>query len=68
VNGTDLPNDRWYKSTYSNGTGECVEVATAGDQVATRDSKNPVGPALVFSGEAWAAFVSGIVAGDFGEA
>ncbi|MFI0942806.1 DUF397 domain-containing protein [Streptomyces sp. NPDC021020] len=55
------PEDAWYKSSYSGGTGNsCVEIA---DVVATRgvvgvrDSKNPHGPALKFSPAAWSAFV-----------
>ncbi|WP_308283735.1 DUF397 domain-containing protein [Streptomyces buecherae] len=34
--------------------------------VPVRDSKNPNGPALAFSSSAWAAFVAGVKAGDFG--
>jgi hypothetical protein len=33
--------------------------------VPVRDSKNPDGPALVFSAGAWSAFVAGVKAGDF---
>ncbi|WP_433756562.1 DUF397 domain-containing protein [Nocardia sp. CA-135398] len=47
----------WFKSSYSEGSGECVEVAwlDAG-KVGVRDSKNPTGPALVFSPGEWDAF------------
>lgn len=55
----------WFKSSYSNGQGECVEVAVFGDQVATRDSKNPSGPNLAFTAEAWRAFVHGVALGEF---
>jgi hypothetical protein len=61
----DLANALWFKSSYSNGQGECVEVAISGDQVATRDSKNPAGPALAFTTEAWTAFVYGVALGEF---
>ncbi|GAA2294398.1 DUF397 domain-containing protein [Streptomyces violaceusniger] len=45
------------KSSYSNGTQECVEVATnVPGAVAIRDSKKPDGPILQFTPAAWAAF------------
>ena len=50
----DLP---WRKSTRSANDGECVEVATTGDRVAVRDSKNPAGAVLKYSPEAWQAFL-----------
>jgi hypothetical protein len=54
----DLTGARWRKSSYSgtNG-GDCVEVAAAlPAAVAVRDSKDPDGPKLIFTPEAWAAF------------
>ncbi|MEE1786177.1 DUF397 domain-containing protein [Streptomyces sp. SP17BM10] len=58
---------KWRKSSYSNTTGgDCVEIAEAHKgAIAVRDSKDPHGPALGFSPEAWQAFVAGIQAGDF---
>lgn len=55
----DLSAAHWRKSTYSNGEGgDCVEVADGFPGVVpVRDSKDPDGPALVFSAEAWSAFV-----------
>ncbi|BBC34063.1 hypothetical protein SGFS_053570 [Streptomyces graminofaciens] len=55
--------DRWVKSSYSIGNGECVEVkspvpATLG----VRDSKVPEGPALAFPADAWNVFVASIKA------
>ncbi|MBO3676637.1 DUF397 domain-containing protein [Streptomyces sp. NEAU-YJ-81] len=45
------------KSSYSNGTQECVEVATnVPGTVAIRDSNNPGGPILRFTPAAWADF------------
>jgi hypothetical protein len=44
-----------------------VEVAFVGGQVAVRDSKNPTGPALVFTAAEWTAFVGGVTAGEFGD-
>jgi hypothetical protein len=57
----------WRKSSYSNGDGgECIEVADGvPGLVPVRDSKDPHGPALLFSSEAWTAFISGVTAGDF---
>ncbi|MDH6110276.1 hypothetical protein P3T36_004792 [Kitasatospora sp. MAP12-15] len=64
---TDLAGARWVKSTRSNNGGECVEVAPDFHAVVPiRDSKDPHGPALVFGAEAFAAFVAGIKAGEFG--
>ena len=53
----------WRKSTYSgtNG-GQCVEVASVAGAVVVRDSKNLAGPELVFTRQAWAAFVEGVKA------
>ncbi|MGY0062036.1 DUF397 domain-containing protein [Streptomyces sp. LZ34] len=55
------------KSSYSNGTDECVEVATnVPDAVAIRDSKNPDGPILRIPPTAWTAFRSAIATGRLG--
>jgi hypothetical protein len=60
----DLTGATWRKSTYSGGQGgECVEVADGFGAVPVRDSKNPEGPALVFSSAAWADFVADIKTG-----
>ena len=65
VKATDLPGAPWYKSSYSNGTGNnCVEIAdlarTSHRAVAIRDSKNPDGPALLIEPECFAAFVADV--------
>lgn len=66
MNGTDLPDRMWHKSSYSDGQSNCIEIAGLdGGRVALRDSKNPSGPALVFSADAWRTFVSGVNAADF---
>ena len=65
MNGTDLPSRLWFKSSYSNDSGECVEVARLTGGVATRDSKDPAGPALRFDGDAWASFVQAVADGEF---
>ncbi|MEU2059932.1 DUF397 domain-containing protein [Streptomyces sp. NPDC013455] len=66
MNSPDLTNAQWYKSSYSSGQGACVEVAHLPGAVATQDSKDPGGPALVFTRDGWKSFLDGIDAGDFG--
>lgn len=53
----------WRKSTYSNDTGACVEVADLNAARAVRDSKNPDGAVLTFSTAQWSAFTAGIKEG-----
>jgi hypothetical protein len=52
----------WHKSSYSGGSGgNCLEVADGHPTVVpVRDSKNPLGPKLVFRAEAWTAFVEDV--------
>ncbi|MEV4558594.1 DUF397 domain-containing protein [Kitasatospora sp. NPDC049285] len=58
----------WRKSSYSGGNGACVEIAVpAAGAIAVRDSKDPQGPQLRFSDQAWAAFAAAAGAGAFGE-
>lgn len=48
----------WRKSTRSNGSGDCVEVAdNLAGRVGLRDSKDPTGAVLTFDAEAWSLFV-----------
>ncbi|WP_326681668.1 DUF397 domain-containing protein [Streptomyces sp. NBC_01237] len=52
----------WYKSSYSDGTGNsCVEVQI-GQEVGVRDSKDISIPALYVSGDAWTAFTANVSA------
>ena len=55
----------WRKSTHSNGSGgNCVEAATTRDgHPALRDSKNPDGPALLFTPSQWHTFIQDIKRG-----
>ncbi|WP_433731116.1 DUF397 domain-containing protein [Nocardia sp. CA-129566] len=62
----DLSEARWFKSSYSESNGQCVEVAfLGGGMVGVRDSKNPTGPALVFTPGEWEAFTTGLVDSEF---
>ncbi len=56
----DAPQVRWHKSSHSSANGQCVEVAPVAGAVAVRDSKNPAGPELIFTRQAWVAFVEGV--------
>ncbi|WP_067600656.1 DUF397 domain-containing protein [Nocardiopsis listeri] len=65
-----VPADRlwvdWTKSSWSNPDGNCVEVATLPDgDIAVRNSRDPEGPALVYTPEEIKAFVRGAKTGDF---
>jgi hypothetical protein len=66
MDAADLSRATWRKSTYSNGGGECVEVADLDDGTrALRDSKNPDNGMLIFDCKAWASFMAGIKSGQF---
>ncbi|MFB8070169.1 DUF397 domain-containing protein [Streptomyces californicus] len=60
---------RWFKSSYSNNGGDCVEVAAnlaaARGVVPVRDSKVVGGPVLTVPATAFAAFVAGVQGGTF---
>jgi hypothetical protein len=65
--GANLSAARWRKSAGSARRGDCVEVAgNLPGVVAVRDSKDRTGPALVFTRNAWKAFVAGVKDGEFG--
>ncbi|MFF7097003.1 DUF397 domain-containing protein [Streptomyces rubradiris] len=54
----------WHKSSYSGGSNaECLEVARGHAHVPVRDSKTVPGPAVLFSVNGWAAFVSAVKKG-----
>jgi len=63
----NLTGAKWRKSTRSNNGGQCVEVADNlldRGVVGVRDSKNPTGPALAVSPEAFRAFVVAVKESD----
>lgn len=45
--------------------GNCVEARSAGATVQVRDSKDPAGAILSFTGAAWDSFLDGLKDGDF---
>jgi hypothetical protein len=56
----------WRKSTWSNPSGECVEVAALPDgAVAVRNSRHPTGPALIYTRGEIRAFLAGAKNGEF---
>jgi hypothetical protein len=62
----DLAPAIWRKSTFSNNTGACVEVADLdGGARAVRDSKHPTGGHLTFTAGEWSAFTAGVKSGEF---
>lgn len=66
VPAASLPMVDWTKSSWSNPDGNCVEVATLpGGDIAVRNSRDPEGPALVYTPDEIRAFVRGAKTGDF---
>ncbi|MFI0976326.1 DUF397 domain-containing protein [Streptomyces sp. NPDC021093] len=65
---TETP--RWFKSSYSDNGGQCIEVATnladSAGMVPVRDSKIPSGPVLDFPAGAFSSFVAGVKSGALG--
>ncbi|MEV8455374.1 DUF397 domain-containing protein [Streptomyces sp. NPDC052095] len=61
---------RWFKSSYSENGGQCIEVAAnliaPHGVVPVRDSKSPSGPVLSVPASSFASFVEGVKAGEFG--
>lgn len=62
-----VPGAAWRKSHHSNPDGSCVELTplprTRG--VAMRNSRDPQGPALIFTSAEIAAFMLGVKGGEF---
>lgn len=57
-----LPAARWRRSSYSTAANNCVETAQLpAGLMAVRDSKDTLGPALVFAAPAWADFLTALL-------
>lgn len=62
----NLDHAEWRKSTRSGPNNDaCVEVALVAGAIAVRDSRDPAGPALIFTQAEWDAFVAGAKDGEF---
>ncbi len=60
------PQERgWFKSSFSDDGGECVQVRFTEGQAQVRDSKHLTGPVLVFNRGEWEAFLLGAFNGEF---
>jgi len=55
----------WRKSRRSQDNGACVEVANLGGTIGVRDSKDPMGPVLIFSRKEFSAFIDSAARGEF---
>ena len=57
--GADCVEVAWFKSSYSTNDGpDCVEVALTPATVLVRDSKDPEGPHLTLTPDAWSSFLA----------
>lgn len=66
VSAGSLTDVTWRKSSHSGSMGNCVEVARlASGDVAVRNSRDPHGPALVYTKAEIAAFLAGVKDGEF---
>jgi hypothetical protein len=55
----------WRKATRSKNYGDCVEVSGGSGIIATRDSKDRLGPVIRYPASSWQAFIFGTKSGDF---
>jgi hypothetical protein len=59
-------NTPWIKASRSGGNGgQCVEVRRYDETTQVRDSKDPTGPVLAFTPDAWRVFIDGAKSGEF---
>lgn len=62
----DLSVAAWRKSSFSNGTGACVEVAPLDDgRIAVRNSNHPEAGVVFFTPAEMDAYIKGVKAGEF---
>ena len=63
---SELSGAGWRKSSVSNSQGACVELAKLGSgEFAVRNSRNPQGPALIYTQAEIAALIEGVKLGEF---
>lgn len=53
----------WRRSSWSYGTGNCLEIVALGQRVVVRDSKDPQGALLRINPAQWNDFVAGVRSG-----
>ena len=64
--GSDSSGSTWFKSSFSQPGGCCLEVRIEGDQIHVRDTKDAeAGPVLTYTADEWNAFLAGAKAGEF---
>lgn len=61
----EIANASWFKSTSSDTSQGCVEVAHLDNWTLVRDSKNPDGPVHTYTAHEWQCFLDGALAGEF---
>jgi hypothetical protein len=67
VSADRLTEAQWRKARASDGLNSCVELAAVDGKVAMRNSRDPKGPALIFTKAELAAFVDGASKGEFND-
>ena len=66
MSAAELDDARWRKSSVCNSQGACVEMARlSGGEFAVRNSRNPEGPALIYTQAEIAALIEGVKQGEF---
>ena len=66
MSATDLDGVSWQKSRISNSQGNCVEIAALPDGgAAVRNSRDPQGPALIYTRAEMQALILGVKDGEF---
>jgi hypothetical protein len=56
----DASSTSWRKSSRSQGAGACVEIATFGETIGVRDSKDPKKCVLAFCSDQWKSLIRGV--------
>jgi hypothetical protein len=56
---------QWRKTRRSANNGACVELAPVSGQILIRDSKDPNGPVIKYSGGSWRLFITAAKTGHF---